>query len=175
MFSNCSLTRREDRLGLPRIVLLKRIFHELHNCSEYIGSDIGFDPAGAKFPMEITVNMVNVPAFAKIDGVVTPIKDHRYKVIINEEYPYEKPRARWETSIYHPNIMPPEDGGYVCIKLLDEWGFGSTLLSFMKAVENLVYNPNPLNPFGMDICMESSKFYLDNETKINASVSFGRS
>jgi ubiquitin-conjugating enzyme E2 C len=94
-------------------------------------------------------------------------------VIINEEYPYEKPRARWETPIFHPNIMPPEDGGYVCIKLLDKWSFGSTLLSFVKAVEHLVGNPNALNPFGMDLCIESSQFYLNNEAKSNASVSFG--
>jgi len=154
--------------------LLRRISNELEKCSEYIGSDMGFDPAAAEFPLEITVNMMNVPAFAKTDGTVVQIKDHRYKVIINEEYPYEKPKARWETPIFHPNIMPPEDGGYVCIKLLDKWEFGSTLLSFMKAVENLVQNPNPLNPFGMDLCVESSKYYLDNESKIIASVSSGR-
>jgi hypothetical protein len=70
--------------------------------------------------------------------------------------------------------MPPEDGGYVCIKLLDSWSFGSTLLSFIKAVEHLVMNPNPMNPFGADICVESSEFFLNNGTKINASVSFGR-
>jgi len=162
-------------VGLPRTVLLKRISNELQTCSGYLKCDIPFDPASAEFPLEITVNMTNVPAFAKADGKVAQVKDHRYKVIINEEYPYEKPKARWETPIYHPNIMPPEDGGYVCIKLLDIWDFGSTLLSFMKAVENLVFNPNPLNPFGMELCVEASKFYLDNESKINASVSSRRS
>jgi ubiquitin-conjugating enzyme E2 C len=160
-------------VGLPLPILLKRLTNELQRCAGYIGSDIRFDPKEAAFPIEITVNMINVPAYAKIDGNIVMIKDHRYKVIINDEYPYEKPRARWETPIFHPNIMPPEDGGYVCIKLLDEWSFGSTLLSFMKAVEHMVGNPNALSPFGMDICMEASKFYLDNEAKINASVSFG--
>ena len=155
-------------------MLVRRLTNELQRCSGYIGSDIGFDPVQATFPIEITVNMANVPAYAKMDGNIVPIKEHRYTVLINEEYPYEKPRARWETPIFHPNIMPPEDGGYVCIKLLDKWSFGSTLLSFIKAVEHLVINPNPSNPFGMDICVESSKFYMDNEAKINASVSFGR-
>ena len=117
--------------------------------------------------------MSNVPAYAKIDRMIVPISEHTYKVMINEEYPHEKPRARWETPIFHPNIMPPEDGGYVCIKLLDKWSFGSTLLSFMKAVEHLVMNPNALNPFGSDICSEASEFFLNNEAKINASVSFG--
>ena len=161
-------------MGLPREILLRRLSNELKRCSGYIGSNIEFDPDAVTFPIEITVNIINVPAYAKIDGAVTQIKDHRYKLVINDEYPYEKPRARWETPIFHPNIMPPEDGGYVCIKLLEEWSFGSTLLSFMKAVEHLVGSPNALNPFGTDICIESSRFYLDNEAKINASVSFGR-
>ena len=34
-------------------------------CSGYIGSNIQFDPTAAEFPIEITVNMTNVPAFAK--------------------------------------------------------------------------------------------------------------
>ncbi|MCL2786556.1 MAG: ubiquitin-conjugating enzyme E2 [Methanomassiliicoccaceae archaeon] len=162
-------------MGLPRPVLLRRVTNELQRCSGYIGSEIPFDPNEAVFPVEITVNMENVPAYAKTDGEIVQIKEHTYKLSINEEYPYEKPRARWETPIFHPNIMPPEDGGYVCIKLLDKWSFGSTLLSFIKAVEHLVMNPNPMNPFGADICVESSEFFLHNETKINASVSFGRS
>ncbi|MCL2606998.1 MAG: hypothetical protein FWD92_00340 [Methanomassiliicoccaceae archaeon] len=161
-------------MGLPLPVLLKRLTNELQRCSGYIGSDIVFDPNEVSFPIEITVNMTNIPAYAKIDGKMVPIKDHRYRVVINEEYPYEKPIAKWETPIFHPNIMPPEDGGYVCIKLLDKWEFGSTLLSFMKAVEYLTGNPNAMNPFGTDVCMEASRFYIENEAKINASVSFGR-
>ena len=161
-------------MGLPRPVLVKRITNELMRCSGYIGSNICFDPDDVLFPMEITVNMANVPAYAKVDGIIIPVNEHRYKVVINEEYPFEKPRAKWETPIFHPNIMPPEDGGYVCIKLLDKWSFGSTLLSFVKAVEHLVINPNPSNPFGMDTCVEASRFYMNNEAKINASVSFGR-
>jgi len=155
-------------------VLVRRLTNELMRCSGYIGSDIRFDPNDVLFPMEITVNMVNIPAYAKVNGSVMPMNEHRYKVVINEEYPYEKPKARWETPIFHPNIMPPEDGGYVCIKLLDKWSFGSTLLSFIKAVEHLVMNPNPSNPFGADTCAEASRFYTNNEAKINASVSFGR-
>jgi len=160
-------------LGLPKEVLLRRLENELRRCSGYIGCDIGFDMNEAVFPIEITVYMTNVPAFERMNGKVSHITEHRYKLLISDEYPYEKPRARWETQIFHPNIMPPEDGGYVCIKLLDKWSFGSTLLSFIKAVEHLVGNPNAMNPFGAEVCMEASKFYMENEAKINASVSFG--
>ena len=160
-------------MGLPHPVLLRRITNELKRCSGYIGSNISFDPEKVAFPIEITVNMTNVPAYAKAGDNIVPIHEHTYKLSINEEYPYEKPRAKWETPIFHPNIMPPEDGGYVCIKLLERWSFGSTLLSFIKAVEHLVMNPNIFNPFGIDICAEASGFFLRNESKIYASVSFG--
>lgn len=160
-------------MGLPHEVLVKRLTNELQRCSGYIGSNISFRTDEVSFPVEITVFMTNVPAYAKAGGEIVQKKDHRYKMIINSEYPFEKPRARWETPIFHPNIMPPEDGGYVCIKLLDKWSFGSTLLSFMRAVEYLVGNPNAANPFGSDVCMSASRFYTDNEAKINASVSFG--
>ena len=161
-------------MGLPRNVLLRRITNELQSCSGYIGCDINFDPMKVDFPVEITVRMMNVPAYAKTDGNIVPINEHTYKLSINEEYPFEKPRAKWETPIFHPNILPPEDGGFLCIKLLDKWSFGSTLLSFMKAVEHLVANPNASNPFGADMCAEASDFFMDHEAKINASVSFGR-
>jgi len=160
-------------LGLPHTVLIKRLTNELQRCSGYIGSDITFDPEKAVFPMEITVNMINVPAYAKTDGTMMQISEHSYRLYINEEYPYEKPRVKWETPIFHPNIMPPEDGGYVCIKLLDKWSFGSTLLSFMKALEHLVVNPNASNPFGSEICAESAEFFMNNEARIKASVTFG--
>lgn len=55
--------------------------------------------------------------------------------------------------------MPPEDGGYVCTKLLENWGFNSTLLSFIRGVEWLLINPNPANPFGNDTCTRAAAYF----------------
>jgi ubiquitin-conjugating enzyme E2 C len=84
-------------------------------------------------------------------------------MIITEDYPYEKPIIKWQTEIFHPNIMLPDDGGYVCTRLLDDWSFSSNLLSFIKGVESLLVNPNPGNPYGSDSCTRAAEYFNTHE------------
>jgi len=83
-------------------------------------------------------------------------------ILISEDYPLERPIVKWQTPIFHPNIMPPEDGGYVCTKLLENWDFGSTLSVFIKGIESLLANPNPKNPFGCDSCTRAAAYFNRN-------------
>jgi ubiquitin-conjugating enzyme E2 C len=106
------------------------------------------------------------------NGAVVDELVHKFMIIITENYPYEKPIVRWQTSIFHPNIMLPRDGGYVCTKLLDSWSFASNLLSFIKGVESLLAHPNPMNPYKTESCMLASEIfikepYLPTERVIN--------
>jgi ubiquitin-protein ligase len=55
--------------------------------------------------------------------------------------------------------MMPEDGGHMCTKLLEDWSFNSTIISFIKGVETLVTSPNPSNPFGTDSCTAAAEYY----------------
>ncbi len=80
-------------------------------------------------------------------------------VLITDEYPAEKPIVKWKTPIFHPNIMAPEDGGYVCTRLLENWDFNSTMLEFFKGIEWLLTNPNPKNPFGSDTCTRAAAYF----------------
>ena len=82
---------------------------------------------------------------------------------ITDEYPYEKPIVRWRTPLFHPNIMLPEDGGHVCTKLLDDWGFSSNLLSFIQGLESLLMNPNPNSPWGSKSCLAAAEHFNENE------------
>ena len=75
----------------------------------------------------------------------------------------EKPIVKWQTPIFHPNIMPPEEGGYVCTKLLENWDFRSSLVSFIKGIESLLVNPNPANPFGNDRCTMAAAYFNRNK------------
>jgi ubiquitin-protein ligase len=88
---------------------------------------------------------------------------HKLKIIITEDYPYQTPIVRWRSNIFHPNIMNPLDGGYVCTRLLDEWKFGSTLFSFIKGLETLLANPNPKNPYDTDICTQAAEYFNKNQ------------
>jgi ubiquitin-protein ligase len=70
------------------------------------------------------------------------------------------------TPIFHPNIMMPEDGGYVCTKLLEDWSFNSTMISFIKGVESLVTTPNPSSPFGTDSCTAAAEYFNSGERRL---------
>lgn len=146
---------------LPKDVLVKRLRNEIKTVCNYLDAKIDVDnEAFDEFPLEMTFSMKNVPALTCHGRNIRKIRNHTFSLIINDNYPFEKPRVRWETPIFHPNIMDPEDGGHVCIKLLDTWTFNTSLVSFIRGMEHLLMNPNPLSPFGTDSCMEATKYIL---------------
>ncbi len=150
--------------SLPHDVLVRRLLNEIGTLCNYLGATIDVDHQALKeFPLEMRFKMRNVPAFTCHGSRIRKINEHTFRLIISEDYPFEKPRVRWETPIFHPNIMDPEDGGHVCIKLLDTWTFNSSLVSFIRGVEHLIMNPNPMSPFGTDSCMEAAKHFLGDE------------
>lgn len=157
-------------MGLVRPVLIKRINNEILGLNDHLGIKIRPIPDNVSFPIEISIGLHNTAARVSKDSIGN---DHVFSIIVSEEYPYERPRAKWMTPIFHPNIMMPEDGGYVCVKTLDNWSFGSSLLSFVKGVEQLIADPNPMNPYGTDSCMEAAKWHMDNRPKFEAKVSYG--
>lgn len=157
-------------MGLVKPVLIRRLNNEMSDLDGYLGMRTGHIPDGVVFPIEIQISLGNIPARISRDETGS---NHTFRMIITEEYPYERPRAKWLTPIFHPNIMMPEDGGLVCVKTLDNWSFGSSLLSFVKGLEQLVSDPNPMNPYGTESCMDAARWYLDNRPRFEASLSYG--
>ncbi|MCL2149198.1 MAG: ubiquitin-conjugating enzyme E2 [Methanomassiliicoccaceae archaeon] len=157
-------------MGLVKPVLIRRVNNEILGLNEHLRMRIPAVPEDARFPIEISISLRNTPARVSRDEVGT---DHSFTVVVSEDYPYERPRARWATPIFHPNIMMPEDGGFVCVKTLDNWSFGSSLLSFVKGVEQLISDPNPMNPYGTDSCMEAARWHVENKPKFEAKVRYG--
>lgn len=163
-------------MGLPTPVLIKRINNELESCSHYLNTDIPKIPSDLnRFPVTISITLRNVPGYVMTEKGIEQLNEHRCELILSKEYGHRKPEVRWQTPIFHPNIMMPEDGGYVCLMTADMWEFGSTLLSFIKSIEQLVMSPNPKNPFGTKSCMEASRYMMENTSKIEISVSYGGS
>ena len=148
-------------MGLPMNVLRSRLINELAMCRNNLGHIIECsDEDFQSLPVTLDIEMRQVPGPAIVGGDVIDRREHRLKIVITEDYPYEKPIVRWETPIFHPNIMLPRDGGYVCTKLLDTWNFSSNLLAFIKGVESLLANPNPMSPYKTDSCMMASELSL---------------
>jgi ubiquitin-protein ligase len=157
-------------MGLVKPVLIKRINNEIAGLNEHLKIKIPPVPDNAAFPIEISIALKNAPARISRNAVGS---EHNFVIIVAEDYPYEKPRAKWTTPIFHPNIMMPSDGGFVCVRTLDNWSFGSSLLSFVKGVEQLITDPNPANPYATDSCMEAAKWYVENKPKFEAKVRYG--
>lgn len=149
---------------LPMEILKKRLIQELNLCHRKLTHEIVVDdPEIRSLPINITVIMKKVPAPIVKNNRVTHKWNHTFSMRITDEYPYRKPVVRWHTNIFHPNIMLPTEGGYVCTKLLDTWDFQSNLFSFIQAVESLLSNPNPRSPYGSKSCIAAAKYFIENE------------
>ena len=157
-------------MGLVRPVLVRRINNELSDLNAYLNLAIPMVPDNVKFPIEVQIHLGNTPVRISEKEIST---DHSFILSISEEYPYERPRAKWVSPIFHPNIMMPDDGGFVCVKTLDNWSFGSSLLSFVKGVEQLLADPNPMNPYGTDSCMRAAKWHMNNKPKFDVKMRYG--
>lgn len=154
-------------MSYPRAIILKRLNNELKECKDYLGNGFSVDLENVKFPFTLCMKVSNIVGYEEENKIIT---EHEFFVTITEEYGESKPEVRWKTKIFHPNIMMPEDGGLVCMKLLNDWSYGTHLLSFLKSIEMLISEPNPSSAFGTDSCMRAAKFFMNNEIKIKASI-----
>ncbi len=149
-------------MPLPADILVSRLRNELRAITNYVNAPPDLGP-GAVFPIEIDVGLNKVPGPVVESGKVALRYEHRFRMIIGKDYPFEKPTVIWMTPIFHPNIMMPEDGGHLCTKLLEDWSFNSTIISFIKGVESLVMSPNPASPFGTDSCTAAAEYFNHGE------------
>lgn len=145
---------------LPLDLLRLRLKNEVETCRRELPHHLSLsDYTFSSFPVQIDVTFMRVPGPSWENGRIVHRYAHGMSVLVSEEYPAETPVVKWRTPIFHPNIMPPEDGGYVCTKLLENWDFNSTLYAFIRGVEWLLTNPNPRNPFGSDTCTRAAAYF----------------
>ncbi|HDN50352.1 MAG TPA: hypothetical protein ENG06_01090 [Thermoplasmatales archaeon] len=147
-------------MPLPKDLLIKRIKNEIRECRRHLKHHVVVsDEQFKRLPLEITVTLVDTPGPVWSDGKIIHKYTHKLKIIITEDYPYQTPIVRWKSTIFHPNIMTPEDGGYVCTKLLDGWNFRSNLYTFIEGLEILLSHPNPESPFETDTCTRAAEYF----------------
>lgn len=145
-------------MPLPQDILRKRVRNELENARKALKEhaiEVVGDPR--HFPITVKVTLQGVPGPDVAEGKVVHRTAHIFLMEISEDYPYQKPLVIWGTPIFHPNIMLPEDGGFVCTRLLDDWSFDSNLLTFIKGIEVLLSSPNPSSPYGTDSCTRAAE------------------
>ena len=118
------------------------------------------NPEFSEFPITVLVTLKDIPGPLLKDNKIVHNYTHRFRIDISKEYPYQKPTVRFLTDIFHPNIVPPERGGWVCIKLLDNWNLSSTLAVLLNGIENLLTNPNPQCPYKDETTIKAAKYFL---------------
>jgi hypothetical protein len=154
-------------MSLPIDILVSRLRNEVTICSRYLRHPINtLEENLSRFPVDIEIGLVKIPGCVKHDGKIVMKHNHSFSIIVTRDYPFEKPLVIWRTPIFHPNIMMPEDGGHLCTKLLEEWNFNSTLLSFIKCIESLLLNPNPRSPFGTESCTAAADHFNNGHQRI---------
>lgn len=83
------------------------------------------------------------------------------EISIPEKYPFEPPKIRFETKIYHPNI---NHKGEICLEILsDGWKPSNTVLDAMKEISSLLSNPKVDDPMAPEV----ANVFLKNRDLFN--------
>lgn len=87
-------------------------------------------------PPETYHVMINAVGLAPSgEGHVALRRVHRCTVYLHSGYPRRPPVVNWLTPIVHPNILPPERNGGVC---LGAWSAGESLADVVRRLVDLV-------------------------------------
>jgi len=88
----------------------------------------------------------------------SPYKGGLFKLDISlpDRYPFEPPKVRFTTPIYHPNI---DNGGRICLDILKPppkgaWKPALNISTMLTSIQLLMNNPNPDDPLMTDIAYE---------------------
>ncbi|HVL87207.1 MAG TPA: ubiquitin-conjugating enzyme E2 [Candidatus Thermoplasmatota archaeon] len=145
-------------MTLPADLVLSRVRNELALARKELPHELAAGET-TRLPVPVDVRLVGSPGPDWVEGRVVDRTEHEFRFVVTAEYPLQKPIVRWKTPIFHPNIMRPQDGGYVCTALLDRWNFRSTLVQFVRAIEVLLASPNPSSPYDTDSCTRAAAHF----------------
>ncbi|XP_002168321.2 ubiquitin-conjugating enzyme E2-22 kDa [Hydra vulgaris] len=100
----------------------------------------------------IKLELVDGASFTKLKGEIvgppdTPYENGRFKLDINipETYPFNPPKIKFLTKIWHPNISSVT--GAICLDVLkDQWAAAMTLRTVLLSIQSLLASPEPDDP-----------------------------
>mmetsp|Transcript_49076 Transcript_49076/g.66875 ORF Transcript_49076/g.66875 Transcript_49076/m.66875 type:complete len:199 (-) Transcript_49076:458-1054(-) len=87
-----------------------------------------------------------------LEGIIsgpddTPYSGGKFRIEINipDGYPFEPPKMRFETKIWHPNVS--SQTGAICLDILkDQWSPALTIKTALLSIQALLCSPEPDDP-----------------------------
>ncbi|EDO07423.1 Ubiquitin-conjugating enzyme family protein [Babesia bovis T2Bo] len=81
---------------------------------------------------------------------------------IPDDYPYNPPKIRFETKIWHPNIS--SETGAICLDILkNEWSPALTLRTALLSIQALMSTPEPDDPQDAEVATMYQRNYDEFE------------
>ncbi len=107
-----------------------------------------FDELVKNKSTEFAVNQVNADLFhwkAIIKGPPDTVYEHgkfQIDVVIPDEYPYQPPKMKFDTKIWHPNVSSVT--GAICLDILKkEWSPALSIRTALLSIQALMCCPEP--------------------------------
>lgn len=133
----------------------------------------GQGPDLKSFPLVLDI-VLHSPGPVLAGDCVEWTSPHRVEVIVGRDYPYAPPIVRWRSGIFHPNIMSPEDGGYVCVRSIVDWDFSRDIGSLLDGLVAMLANPNPGMALGSGSCRLAARYFSGEGSGIDGRVTDAR-
>ena len=128
--------------------LLNRVKVELERLELDPPPGVSVWPIDPDHPLKLTSRIVGPPA--------TPFEEGEFEVEIDLplRYPFEPPKLRFVSPIYHPNI---DSAGRICLSTLTmppkgSWTPSLNISTVMTSPRSLLAEPNVQDPLVMEIC-----------------------
>lgn len=91
---------------------------------------------GEGSPPETYHVMLNVHGLAREQDGSVRLRDlHRCTIYLHRDYPRRPPIIVWLTPVFHPNLLPPERNGGVCI---GGWSASESLADLCRRLRDMV-------------------------------------
>eukprot|EP00540_Astrosyne_radiata_P024013 CAMPEP_0116858638 /NCGR_PEP_ID=MMETSP0418-20121206/21294_1 /TAXON_ID=1158023 /ORGANISM="Astrosyne radiata, Strain 13vi08-1A" /LENGTH=195 /DNA_ID=CAMNT_0004492603 /DNA_START=155 /DNA_END=742 /DNA_ORIENTATION=+ len=102
------------------------------------------------------------PAGTPYEGGVFTIQ-----ISVPQQYPFEPPKMKFETKIWHPNIS--SQTGAICLDILkDQWSPALTIKTALLSLQALLCSPEPGDPQDAEV----AKMYVQDRDNFDRTAKF---